>query len=196
MARFVDQKGIPFLVEAFKQVAERTNSVLELIGSGELMEATKAQVASLHLQDRVNFYGWVPLKDAADLIRECDVYMVPAIRDCGGCAMLEAMAIGMPVIAANWAGPGDYADDSCGIRVDVTSKEEFVNGLAAAMIRLAESPELRQQMSKASIERVRTSYFDWDSKVQRVIEIFQETVAKSESETEAGEQPKSFATYH
>jgi glycosyltransferase involved in cell wall biosynthesis len=182
MARFVDQKGIPFLVEAFKQVAERTNSILELIGSGELMEATQAQVATLQLQDRVNFYGWLPLKQAADLIRECDVYMVPAIRDCGGCAMLEAMAIGMPVIAANWAGPGDYADSSCGILVDPTSKEDFVNGLAEAMIRLAELPELRQRMSKASIERVRTSYFDWDSKVERVIEVFEETIAQKQPE--------------
>ncbi|WOD37478.1 glycosyltransferase family 4 protein [Nodosilinea sp. E11] len=180
MARFVDQKGIPFLVEAFKQVAERTNSVLELIGSGELMEATQAQVATLQIQDKVNFYGWVPLKQATDLIRECDVYMVPAIRDCGGCAMLEAMAVGMPVIAANWAGPGDYADSSCGILVDLTSKEDFVNGLAEAMIRLAESPELRQQMGKASLERVRTSYFDWDAKVERVIEVFEEAIAENQ----------------
>ncbi|WP_081972477.1 glycosyltransferase family 4 protein [Leptolyngbya sp. KIOST-1] len=177
MARFVEQKGIPFLVEAFKQVAERTNSVLELIGSGELMEETQAQVAALGIQDKVNFYGWLPLDKAEELMRECDVYMVPAIRDCGGCAMLEAMAIGMPVIAANWAGPGDYADDTCGIRVDLNSKEEFVDGLAAAMIRLAESPELRQQMGKASIERVKGNYFDWDAKVKRIIEIFEEVVA-------------------
>lgn len=183
MARFVEQKGIPFLVEAFKQVADRTNSVLELIGSGELMEATKAQVAELGIQDKVNFYGWMQLKEAEKLIRECDVYMVPAIRDCGGCAMLEAMAIGMPVIAANWAGPGDYADDTCGIRVDPTSKEEFVNGLAEAMIRLAESPDLRQQMGKASIDRVRSHYFDWDAKVDRIVEIFEEITTQPQPES-------------
>lgn len=118
------------------------------------------------------------LKDAEKLIRECDVYMIPAIRDCGGCAMLEAMAISMPVIAANWAGPGDYADDTCGIRVDPTSKEEFVNGLAEAMIRLAESPDLRQKMGKASIDRVRSHYFDWDAKVDRIVEIFEEVTAQ------------------
>lgn len=184
MARFVDQKGIPFLVEAFKQVAEKTNSVLELIGSGELLEATKAQAEALNIQDRVNFHGWLALSKAAELIRECDVYMVPAIRDCGGCAMLEAMAIGMPVIVANWAGPGQYADSSCGILVDPTTKDEFVNGLAAAMIRLAEYPELRERMGEASKQRVRSNYLDWDSKVDRLVEIFNATLGQLEPEKE------------
>jgi glycosyltransferase involved in cell wall biosynthesis len=183
MARFVDQKGIPYLVEAFQQVARNTNVVLELIGDGELFEATQAQVAALGIQDQVIFHGRLPLQVAVDRLRQCDVYMVPAIRDCGGCAMLEAMAIGMPVIAANWAGPGDYADPSCGILVDPSSKQEFVDGLAAAMIRLAESPELRRQMGEASQQRVRSNYFDWDSKVDRIIEIFTETLTTQGKET-------------
>ncbi len=177
MARFVDQKGIPYLVEAFQQVAAKTNAVLELIGNGELFEQTKAQVAALKITDRVNFHGWMALDKAAALIQDCHVYMVPAIRDCGGCAMLEAMAIGMPVIAANWAGPGEYADESCGILVDLETEADFVNGLAAAMIRLANSPELCQKLSAASRQRVSSNYLDWDSKVDRVIEIFQETLA-------------------
>lgn len=176
MARFVDQKGIPFLVEAFQQVAEKTNSVLELIGSGELLEETKAQAKALNIADRVNFHGWMALDKAADLIHDCDVYMVPAIRDCGGCAMLEAMAIGMPVIVANWAGPGQYADSACGILVDLPSRDEFVNGLAEAMVRLAESPELRETMGEASKQRVRSNYLDWDSKVDHLVEIFEATL--------------------
>lgn len=176
MARFVEQKGIPFLIEAFKPVAEQTNAVLELIGSGELFEQTKAQVAAFNIQDQVNFHGWMQLQDAADLIRQCDVYLVPAIGDCGGCAMLEAMAIGMPVIAANWAGPGDYADETCGIRVDVNSREEFVKGLTEAMLRLTQSPQLRDQLGEGSKRRVRSNYFDWDAKVDRIVEIFHDVL--------------------
>jgi glycosyltransferase involved in cell wall biosynthesis len=90
--------------------------------------------------------------------------------------MLEAMAIGMPVIAANWAGPGDYADETCGIRVDVNSRDEFVKGLTEAMLRLAKSPQLRDQLGEGSKQRVRSNYFDWDAKVDRVVEIFQEVL--------------------
>jgi glycosyltransferase involved in cell wall biosynthesis len=179
MARFVEQKGIPFLIEAFKPVAEQTNAVLELIGSGDLFEATKAQVNALNIGDQVNFHGWMKLQDAAELIRDCDVYVVPAIRDCGGCAMLESMAMGLPVIAANWAGPGDYADDNSGLRVDVSSRENFVKGLTEAMLHLAKSPALCRQLGEGSKQRVRENYFDWDAKVDRVLEIFQTVLAQS-----------------
>lgn len=176
MARFVDQKGIPYLVEAFSRASSEANIVLELIGNGELFEETQAQVKRLGIEDKVNFHGWMQIDKADDLIRKCDIYMVPAIRDCGGCAQLEAMAIGLPVIAANWAGPGQYTDESSGILVDVDTVEGFIDGLAHAIVKLANSPELRVQLGQGAKQRVRSDYLDWDSKVERVIEIFKENI--------------------
>jgi glycosyltransferase involved in cell wall biosynthesis len=176
MARFVDQKGIPYLVEAFSRASSEANIVLELIGNGELFEETQAQVKRLGIEDKVNFHGWMQIDKADDLIRKCDIYMVPAIRDCGGCAQLEAMAIGLPVIAANWAGPGQYTDESSGILVDVDTVEGFINGLAQAIVKLSNSPELRIQLGQGAKQRVRSDYLDWDSKVDRVIEIFKENI--------------------
>ncbi len=180
MARFVDQKGIPFLIEAFNLVAHHTDATLDLIGHGELFESMKAKVREFNLQDRVVFHGWLALQDAAEVIQECDVYLVPAIRDCGGCAMLEAMAMGLPVIAANWAGPGAYIDDNSGIKVDVPTREAFVQGLFKAMVKLADSSSLREQLGKGSLKRVQENYFDWDSKVDRIVEIFREVLLESQ----------------
>lgn len=179
MARFVDQKGIPFLIEAFKRAAEQSNVTLDLIGNGELFDSIKAKVSQFNLEDRVMFHGWLGLQEAAQLIRQCDVYLVPAIRDCGGCAMLEAMAMGLPVIAANWAGPGAYLDAKSGIRVDIPSREAFIQGLADAMLRLAESSSLREELGNGSLTRVRENYFDWDRKVDRIIDIFQEVLLEA-----------------
>lgn len=176
MARFVDQKGIPYLIEAFHRAVPKANIVLELIGNGELFEASQAQVKRLGIESKVNFHGWMKIDKAEALIRECDIYMVPAIRDCGGCAQLEAMAIGLPIIAANWAGPGQYTDELSGVLVDVDSVEGFINGLAEAMIRLANSSELRMQLGEGSKKRVRTNSLDWDAKVDRIIEIFKENI--------------------
>lgn len=176
MARFVDQKGIPFLIEAFSRVARDTTATLDLIGNGELFETMKTKVRELNLQDQVIFHGWLALQDAAEVIQHCDVYLVPAIRDCGGCALLEAMAMGLPVIAANWAGPGAYIDDKSGIRVDVPTREAFIHGLSAAMVKLADSPSLREQLGKGSLQRVRENYFDWDAKVERIVDIFYEVL--------------------
>ncbi|MEM6754841.1 MAG: glycosyltransferase family 1 protein, partial [Cyanobacteria bacterium P01_C01_bin.38] len=78
----------------------------------------------------------------------------------------------------------------CGIWVEPTSVEAFVNGFSEAMIKLADSPQLRRQMGEAGPKRVRTNYFDWDSKVDRVIEIFYETLSR-QPETKKSWQPRS-----
>ncbi|NJN87372.1 MAG: glycosyltransferase family 4 protein [Leptolyngbyaceae cyanobacterium SL_7_1] len=112
-----------------------------------------------------------------DWLAGCDVFVMPSLRECGGTAILEAMAIGLPVIATNWAGPANYVSTDCGILVEPTSKASFINGLAEAMIRLAASPELRHNMGKVGIEQVKHRYLDWNSKVDRLLDIFRETIA-------------------
>jgi glycosyltransferase involved in cell wall biosynthesis len=101
--------------------------------------------------------------------------VLPSLRECGGTVLLEAMAAGVPCIATNWGGPGHYLDDSCGIRVDPASPEAFVAGLTDAMLKLAESPELRRQMGLAARRRVRSTYFDWGAKADRMLEILRAT---------------------
>jgi glycosyltransferase involved in cell wall biosynthesis len=179
MARFVDWKGIEFLVEAFASVVKRAPAAkLELIGDGELFEATKAQVARLGIGASVHFHGRLPLERAELLIRECDVYMAPALRECGGCALLECMAIALPIISCNWAGPAEYLGGGCGLLVDPTSRQGFIDGLADAMIELANSPAKRRQLGAAASARVRSGYYDWDSKTDRVLEIFAEILGR------------------
>lgn len=176
--RLVDWKGAQFLVEAFKAVAEQTNSILEIIGDGELREEIATRVMELGIQSRVNLHGRLPLAKCMELITTSDVYVMPSLRECGGLALLESMAIGLPVIAANWAGPAEYLNDRCGILVEPSSPAGFVQGLAAAMIRLAKSPELRYQLGKGAQQRVRMNYFDWDSKTDRVLEVLKETLVR------------------
>jgi len=80
------------------------------------------------------------------------------------------MAVGLPVIATNWGGPMDYINDTCGILVDPTTPEGFINGLSAAMIKLATDSELRKQMGRAARQRV-VDEFDWQRKVDRTLQI-------------------------
>ena len=171
LGRFVDWKGVEYLVDAFSKVAKRCNAVLELVGDGESMPAVRQLVKENQMEDKVNLHGWVKREDLPGLIRRCDCLVMPSLRECGGTAILEAMAMGLPVIGTKWAGPKNYIDDTCGLLVDPASPEDFVNGLAEAMIRLAEAPDERKAMGIAARQHVKTQYFDWESKTDRVIEI-------------------------
>jgi glycosyltransferase involved in cell wall biosynthesis len=181
MARFVEQKGIRFLVEAFSLISQNINASLDLIGSGELLEEIQLRVRQLGLEDRVTFHGWMAIADAQRLLQECDIFVVPSIGDPGNIAMLEAMAVGMPMIVTRWGGVGEVADETCALMVDPTTPADFILALATAMENLAQSPELRQQLGKGAKAKIKSSYLDWDSKVDRILEICAGTLERSSS---------------
>ncbi len=183
VGRLVEWKAVDYLLLAFKQVADVLPVNLEIIGDGVMRPALEQQAEALGLlagpaategetaAGPVKFVGWLAQADCARRLQHADAMVLPSVYECGGAVVLEAMAMGIPVIATNWGGPADYLDASCGILVDPESPEAFVKGLAAAIYRLASSAQLRHRMGQAGAERVRQQ-FDWDAKVDRMLEIY------------------------
>ncbi|MEQ8381247.1 MAG: glycosyltransferase family 4 protein [Coleofasciculus sp. A1-SPW-01] len=180
IGRLVDWKGVRWLLLAFQQVREQAPAFLDIVGSGKERNCLEQQVRSLGLTDAVSFYGKLTQPECAKRLQESDVLVLPSLRECGGAVVLEAMATEIPVIATNWGGPADYIDESCGILINPTSPETFVNELAQAMITLAKSPDLRRAMGKAGRQRV-IQHFDWDAKITQMISIYQTAIATSKS---------------
>jgi glycosyltransferase involved in cell wall biosynthesis len=89
----------------------------------------------------------------------------------GGAVVLEAMAMGLPVIATAWGGPLDYLDDSCGVLVAPQSREALVAGFANAIMMLADSPDLRYRLGEAGYQKAKR-YFDWEKKIDRILELY------------------------
>ena len=178
VGRLVDWKAVDLLLEAFQPVAAAMDANLEIIGDGVMRQELEARTVRLGLSNNVVFTGWLSQKQCAVKLQQADVLVLPSLLECGGAALLEAMAMGLPVIATNWGGPTDYVDSSCGILIEPTSREALVNGLTDAMLKLAQSPDLRRKMGRAGQDRVR-KYFDWERKVDRIVEIYQQTKANT-----------------
>jgi glycosyltransferase involved in cell wall biosynthesis len=178
--RFVDWKGIQFLLPAFERAAAVEKSCrLELIGGGgEFDREVKELAGRAAIRDRVRLHGWVPRERAAEILREADVFVMPSLRECGGTAILEAMAMGKPVIATAWGGPADYVDERSGILVAPDSTEAFVQGLADAIVALARSAELRRSLGAGGTQRVKEEFLAWDAKADRVLSILSETAGR------------------
>ena len=171
--RLVDWKGVQFLIDAFATVAAEQNATLEIVGDGPMRSPLQAQVTAKNLNDRIIFHGWKSQAECAGLLASADVFVLPSLYECGGAVVLEAMAVGLPVIATNWGGPADYLDASCGILVDPKSKPQFVEDLRAAMLRLAKDPALRQQMGEAGRTKA-AAEFDWERKIDRILAVYEE----------------------
>jgi glycosyltransferase involved in cell wall biosynthesis len=83
------------------------------------------------------------------------------------------MASGLPCIATNWGGPADYLDPSCGILVEPTDERSLIAGFARAMKQLELDPALRAQLGTAARRRIIDGAFDWDTKIDRMLEVYQ-----------------------
>ncbi|MEG4172299.1 MULTISPECIES: glycosyltransferase family 4 protein [unclassified Microcoleus] len=178
LGRLIDWKAVDLMLEAFTPVVAQTDAVLEIIGDGDIRGELEAQTARLGIDSSVVFSGWLSQEECALKMQQADAMVFPSLREPGGAVVMEAMAVGLPVIATNWGGPADYLNSTCGILVEPASREGFVKGLTDAMLKLAQSPELRQSMGCAGRERVR-QHFDWERKVDRMLEIYQQTIDDS-----------------
>lgn len=171
VGRFVECKAVDLLLEAFREVIARVPATLHLAGDGPLRHQWESRVKELGLDETVRFLGWLSQEGCAGLLRGSDVLVLPSLRECGGAVVLEAMAVGLPVVAAKWGGPADYLDPSCGILVEPTSRASFIEGLAEALLQLAASPDLRREMGQSGREKV-VRVFDWDRKIEGFLEIY------------------------
>ena len=177
--RFDIRKSIDLLLEAFKIVLQTTPATLAIIGDGPDRARFQQQVADLGIAHATSFLGWVSQQRCAAEFRASDVLVLPSLRECGGAVVLEAMACALPVIAANWGGPADYLDHTCGILVPPRQRGAFIADLAQAMIKLALDPDLRKDMGLGGRVRV-IKEFSWLGKIDRILEIYAQTVQPHE----------------
>ncbi|AFY77363.1 glycosyltransferase [Pleurocapsa sp. PCC 7327] len=178
IGRLVDWKAVDLLFIAVKQVLKQVPVEIEIIGDGNQKTALQEQAKKLGLlqSGSVHFLGWLSQVDCAKRLKSADALVLPSLCECGGAVILEAMAMGIPVIATNWGGPTDYLDESCGILVEPSSREGFIDGLATAMVKLATNPELARQMGRVGKQKI-VDCFDWEIKVDKVLEIYQKSIA-------------------
>ncbi|HET6218446.1 MAG TPA: glycosyltransferase family 4 protein [Acidobacteriaceae bacterium] len=161
VARFLARKGFPLALEALAQTDQTIRLIV--VGDGGKREEYQKLGASLGVGDRVRFLGslsWDRLSDAFD---DADGFLFTSIRDSAGCAVLQAMAHALPVIALNHQGVAAHFPDNATIKVPVTSPGEVIANIAAAMRQLNESPELRQRLGEAAWRFASTQV--WENRI-------------------------------
>jgi glycosyltransferase involved in cell wall biosynthesis len=174
LGRLVDWKAVDIAIRALKTVP---TAELEVIGDGPMLEAWQSLAGELGIQDRVHFVGWLPQQECVTRLRDSVALVLPSLYECGGAVVLEAMAMGKPVIATHWGGPADYLDASCGILVEPESYPGLVAGFAEAMQKMIDSPRLAKSMGAAGRERA-VRNFDWQRKIDRILGIYRALAEK------------------
>ena len=152
VGRFVEAKGYRYLLEAAAQVA-RAGVHWILVGDGELRGELEAHARGLGLAPQVHFTGW--RDDIPDVLALCDVFVLPSLCEAFGRVLVEAMAMGRPVVATAGGGVPDVVlDGETGLLVDPASPAP----LASAVQTLLENPARAGQLGAAGRRRAEATF--------------------------------------
>jgi len=108
VGRLAVQKNLPLLLAALDGVSDRFDTVL--VGDGDLEPALRARVRELGLRD-VRFHGRADGEELLRLYRAADVFVLPSEREGMPLVLLEALAMGLPVVATDIPGTRDVVHD-------------------------------------------------------------------------------------
>jgi len=153
VGRLVEEKGYLELFEAFKKVLEKfPNTLLLIIGPKEPEKRDAVNpgiVKNYNIEKDVLFLG--QRTDIDELYLLMDIFVLPTHREGLGASILEASAMGKPVIASNTGGCPEAVDDGIsGILLPVKNPEK----LAETIIYLFRNPEKAKEMGRKGREKI------------------------------------------
>ena len=168
------RKGLEYLLHAMEYVIDALPSA-RLIAVGKTgFRGTDEWSWFSKLADRLGISGRMEFTESVDqetLLRfysECDVLVLPSKTEGWGLSLMEAMACGKPVVASKAGGiPELVRDGTDGILV----RPGDVRGLADSIIKLLSDPDLRTEMGKEGMRRVRE--FSWDETAKVVLKEYE-----------------------
>ena len=175
LSRLHPKKCPEDLVKAFPKVVEKVpNAKLVFAGKGEEENKLKQLTTELNLSNRVVFTGFVSEDEKWDLLKRCDVFVLPSAVEGHPVTVIEVMACGKPVIATDVGPfPEIIRNRKTGLLVPLHSPDD----LADAIIELALDEDKKRKMGKKAREEIEER-FDINKIADDYLKIYEELINK------------------
>lgn len=153
VGRLTREKQIDVLLRAVAQLDPALKTEVDIVGGGDQRKNLEHLAAELGLADRVTFHGRVDDDELRRIYSRASVFAMPSIAELQSIATMEAMASGLPVVAADaMALPHLVHDGENGYLFDPESADDLAEKLAAV---LSADADRFRQMQEASLEGVK-----------------------------------------
>jgi glycosyltransferase involved in cell wall biosynthesis len=155
MANLRPTKGQTYLLQAFRQVLDRTKGPLYLVitGQGPEEEALRAEVSKLGLEDKVRIFRTE--RDRFEVIRSYDIFVLSSLQEGFSNALVEAMVMGKACVATDVGGNAEAVVQGV---TGLVIPPQDVDALAEALAKLVDDPEMRRIMGQTSAVRARKEF--------------------------------------
>ncbi|MDO8493191.1 MAG: glycosyltransferase family 4 protein [bacterium] len=165
-SRLVKKNAVGDIIRALKFLPG--NLIFKCVGSGPDERGLKSLVKELDLEARVEFIGHTEHSIMAEILRNSDIFIRPSLSEGLGSSFLEAMAVGLPIIATNVGGIPDFlTDGETGLFCKVGDSED----VARKVMRLVQDSVLYSNISGNSIRLIKERY-NWDDIAKKYEQFF------------------------
>jgi len=163
VSRMVNRKGLEDLIRA---MADWRLSACELmiVGEGRLQGQLRTLARRLAVADRVEFAGRLHGDSLSRCYRRADCFVLPSLKESFSMSLLEAMASGLPVVAARTGGIPELVEDGINGRLVTPGDSE---ALAEGLAWILKSGKRRQRIGRANRQKVCAGY-SWS----RIVEAY------------------------
>jgi len=180
-ARLTEKKGLHYAVQALAQMKSEYPAVdfhYDVIGDGPLADDLQRQIAELGLSAHVVLRGSLPHGSVRKLLATAHIFLLPSVTAADGdqegipVALMEAMALGMPVVATLHSGIPELVED--GVSGYLVPERDSA-ALCAALVRLARQRPAWKALGQAGRQRVEQD-FNLDAQNDRLVLLYRQSL--------------------
>jgi glycosyltransferase involved in cell wall biosynthesis len=181
VARLHPDKGHRFLFQAAERLAERyPTAAFAIVGRGDEEQALRAQAAGSIAAERIHFLG--ERSDVPEILASSDLFVLPSLNEGLSIAMLEAMAVGVPVVATDVGGASDILTTGrTGWLVPSGDPAALADAIADAL----GHPERARDCAERAQALVETD-FSIETHAQRLEALYRQVLAEWSKRSRAG----------
>jgi glycosyltransferase involved in cell wall biosynthesis len=159
VGRLSPEKGFDILIEALAILKRQcTPQRLLLVGGGPLRASLEMAVERAGVADLVEFAGELAPAEVRACLARADLFCLPSFSEGLPISIMEAMAVGVPVVTTWIAGIPELAESGV---TALTVPPARADALAEALRRLADDPQLRVRLAAAARQRIEQQHDRW-----------------------------------
>jgi colanic acid/amylovoran biosynthesis glycosyltransferase len=169
VGRLNEQKGQLLLIEAVARLASRhVDFELVLVGDGEMRGEIESMIAREDLGARVRITGWAPNSEVRAQLKAARFMVLPSFAEGLPVVIMEALALGRPVLATYVAGIPELVGDDCGWLIPAGSVDAIADGLERALALEGAQLEALGRAGRAKVQE----HHDATVEAKKLLELF------------------------
>lgn len=173
-SEFLHWKGVTYSAEVFSRIALKRDDVeLIICGYGPEENEMRRIFKHYNVTDKVSFMGYLNKKDMLNTLNQCDILLYPSYHHGLATVILQAMHLGIPIIALRGDTISSVVDGECGLVADGYNINDILNNLESLTLNLIEDKDLRVKLGDKGKEMIKNTY-EWSQIIKSLDSIYRQ----------------------